>query len=157
MRIPLSNQRRPKKPPYLAVQLALVLSALLGVMLGCSGCTTTTPTAGTPAALQTFNGLYASAVQSDALVLIAADTALKSGAINAAQAKAIEKVADQVKLVLDAANSAAQLGNSSTATSNLGAAVSAIAQASSCLTLKPLTPTTFATCIVKLTPPQVQT
>lgn len=129
--------------------------------LGCSGCTTTSsPTSSgssPPTALQSFNTLYANAVSADTLVLSATDTALKAGAINAAQAKNIEAVADNIKLALDAANAAAQLGNTGTATSNLGAAVSAIAQASSCLTLKPLTPTTFAMCIVKLSPPKVQT
>lgn len=155
MRIPLSNQRRPRHP-FLAVPLPLLALALSLAILGSNGCQTTA-TGTAPTALQTFEGLYSSAVSADTLVLTATDTALKAGAINAAQAKKIEAVADSIKAVLDAANGAAQLGNTATANANLASALGSIAIASACLTQKPLTPTTFATCTAKLNPPTVQT
>jgi hypothetical protein len=125
------------------------------VTLGFNGCAT--PAGGTPpTALQTFETLYTSAVTADTLVLTTTDSALKSGLINAAQAKKVEGVADSIKAVLDAANAAAQLGNTATANANLASALGGITIASACLTAKPLTPTTFASCIAKLTPPTVQ-
>jgi hypothetical protein len=139
----------------LILLLLLILSAaILGALSGCQS----TPTTGTPpTALQTFEGLYTGAVTADTLVLTATDTALKAGAINAAQARKVEGVADSIKIVLDAANSAAQLGNTATANANLASALGSVAVISACLTAKPLTPTTFAACTAKLSPPTVQT
>ena len=155
MRLPLSNQR--PRQPFLIVPPRLLLIALSLAILGFSGCQSTPTTGSPPTALQTFQTMYASAVTADTLVLTATDTALKAGAINAAQAQKVESIADSIKAVLDAANAAAQLGNTATANANLASALGGVAVVSACLTAKPLTPTTFATCTAKLSAPQVQT
>lgn len=154
----LSPLLSPRLHPMLILLLLLILSA--AILGGLSGCQSAPPTANTstpPTALQSFEAMYTSAVTADTLVLTATDTALKAGAINAAQAKKIEGVADSIKIVLDAANSAAQLGNTATANANLANALGSVAVVSACLTAKPLTPTTFAACTAKLSPPLVQT
>lgn len=150
----LSRLLSPRLHPMLILLLLLTLSAAI---LGFSGCQSTQTTGTAPTALQSFQSLYSGAVTADTLVLTATDTALKAGAISAAQAKQVEGVADSIKAVLDAANAAAQLGNTATANANLASALSSVAVVSACLTAKPLTPTTFAACTAKLTPPTVQT
>jgi len=128
---------------------------LLLPLLLCDACTTaTTAASGTapPTALQTFDALYANAVQAEDLVLVTSTSALNSKFISATQAKKILSVLDSVKAALDAANAAAQVGSIGSATGNLAAALGPIAILSSCLTSKPLTIAIFETCAVKLTP-----
>lgn len=137
---------RPLFPP----RLLLLAAALLLSLDACQ----TVPASGTiPTTLQTFDALYSSAVSADDLVIKTATVALASGFISPAQAKKILAVTDQVKGVLDAANTAAQVGNSGLATGNLAAAMGPIALLSACLTVKPLTIASFSTCTVKLAPP----
>lgn len=96
--------------------------------------------------------LYANAVSADDLVIRTSTAALASGLISASQAATILKITDSVKAALDVANAAAQAGSTGTATGNLAAALGPIAILSACLTVKPLTAATFATCAIKLTP-----
>ena len=126
--------------------------------LALEGCPTlTTATTGTAPAtvLQTFETLYANAVQADDLVIKTATVALQSGAITAQQAKRVLSVTDAVKAALDAANAAAQLGNSATANGNLAQALGPIAILSACLTAKPLTTAGFTACTAQLAAPVV--
>jgi hypothetical protein len=102
--------------------------------------------------LQTFNTLYANAVSIDDLVIKEATIALNSGLISTVQAKKILAITDSVKTALDAANSAAQIGNTGIASGNLAQALGPIAILSACLTSHPLTIATFDVCTVKLTP-----
>jgi hypothetical protein len=115
-------------------------------------------TGGTPAtALQTFDTIYAGAVQAETLALQGTTAALNAKAITATQAKKVESALDAVKTVLDASHGAALAGNTGLATVNLSSAVGAIATISVCLTGKPLTPTTFDACMLKINVPQLET
>lgn len=135
----------------------LPLLAVLSLSLLCNACQTPA-TSGTapPTALQTFDALYANAVSADDLVIQATTVALKSGLINATQAKRVLATTDSVKAALDAANAAAQLGNTALSSSNLASALGPVAVLSACLTAKPLTPATFDACTAKLSPALVQ-
>jgi hypothetical protein len=135
---------------------AIALCSVLGLSLLLESCATTAPPAvpGAPAstALQTFDTLYSSAVSADDLVIRTSTTALQSGLITAAQATKILSVTDSVKSALDAANAAAQLGNTGLATGNLAAALGPIGVLSACLAAKPLTVATFDKCATTLAP-----
>jgi hypothetical protein len=129
----------------------------LAVPLIFSGCASTTGTASsTSTALQTFDSVYAGAVQAETLILQETTAALSAKLISPAQAQQVMNVTDGIKSVLDAANTAAQAGNSGVATANAATATAAIAAISICLTAKPLTAQGFAVCTVKLTTPAVQ-
>ena len=134
---------------------ALLLPLLVAV-LALSACQTVPPGTAPPTALQTFDAMYTNAVTADDLVITTANAAFQSGFINAAQAKQVLAVTDSVKVGLDTAYAAAQVGNPGTANGNLAAALGPIAILSACLTTKPLTPATFSACTAKLLPPQVQ-
>lgn len=84
-----------------------------------------------------------------------ATQALSSALITAPQAKRILAITDAVKAALDAANAAAQIGNLGTANGNLAAAMGPIVILSACLTIKPLTASSFTTCSAKLSAPVV--
>lgn len=133
---------------------------LASIVLLFSGCALFKPAAGAtsapPTALQTFDNLYSGALIAETLAVQSATTAVQAKLISAAQGQAVLNVTDSIKAVLDAANSAAQIGNSAAATANLAQAVGSIAIVSACLTAKPLTVATFATCTAKLAPPVVQ-
>jgi len=138
--------------------LPLLTLAFLS-LLSLEGCQATNPTtSGTPppTALQTFDLIYANAVSADDLVIKATSAALTGGLINVTQAKKILAITDSVKATLDAANAAAQGGQTALATGNLAAALGPIAILSACLTTKPLTVNSFDACAAKLSPP-VQT
>jgi hypothetical protein len=132
----------------------LLLTSVFLSLLGLESCATnpTAPGATPPTALQTFEGIYASAVTADDLVIKAATTALQANLINTMQARKVLMITDSVRAALDAANGAAQLGNTALATGNLANALGPIAILSACLTTKPLTISTFDACTAKLTP-----
>lgn len=127
---------------------------MLSLALLCEGCPLTPATPGTPAptALQTFESLYANAVSAADIVLKVAHTSVQSGLITKPQAKRVLTVVDSVKAALDAANAAAQLGDTATSSGSLASALGPIAILSACLTAKPLTPSTFDSCVAKLQP-----
>lgn len=145
---PLRCHLRPRRRLPRALLPLLVLSSSLWV----EGCQTAAPGAAPASTLQTFETLYSSAVSADDLVIKTATTAFAAGLINTAQAKKVLMVTDQVKAALDAANTAAQVGNSGLATGNLAAAMGPIALLSACLTVKPLTVASFDTCSATLKP-----
>jgi hypothetical protein len=150
-----------RPPPFrLLLWLALMPLLLLAILLS-SGCATspasTASGTGTSTALQTFDTLYSDAESAVTVAVTTATTALQSGLINQVQATQVLKVTDAIQAVLTAANAAAQVGNSGTANANLAQAVAQIAILSSCLTAKPLTVATFASCTAKLAAPAVQT
>lgn len=153
MYLPLQPFKSRLLTPPLLLPVVLGLSVLLGFL---SGCKTSTGSTTPPTALQTFASLYADAVTADTLAVSSTTTALQAGLISAPQAQAVLNATDAIKAVLDAANVAAQAGNAATANANLGQAMASVAVLSACLTAKPLTVTTFATCIQRLTVPAVQ-
>jgi hypothetical protein len=135
----------------------LRLATVLTISLLLEACATAPAAPGAPpTTLQTFDALYASAVSADDLVVKSATVALSSGWISAAQAKKVLSITDAVKAALDAANGAAQLGNLGVANGNLAQAMGPIVILSACLTIKPLTVSTFDACAAKLAPPAVQ-
>lgn len=133
------------------------LLALLSVFaLTLSACqTTSAPGTAAPTALQTFDALYQGAVTAADLVNTTSTSALTSGLITVAQAKKILAYTDAVKVALDAANAAAQGGNTGGAAGALAAAMQPIIVLSACLTQKPLTIATFDKCAVPLSQPIV--
>ncbi len=135
---------------------AVLLLLAVTVLIFLQGCQTTAPGQAPPTALQTFDALYTNAVTADDLVVKTATTALQSGLINAVQARKVQGVTNAVKIALDSAYAAAQVGNMSTASGNLGNALGPITILSACLMSKPLTVATFDACTAKLTPPTVQ-
>lgn len=137
-------------------RLPLLLLTSVFLLLSLEGCPATNPsTPGAPpaTALQTFDAIYANAVSADDIVIKTTSTALTAGLISVAQAKKILAITDSVKVALDAAYGAAQLGNPALATGNLASALGPIAILSACLATKPLTPSTFDACAAKLAPP----
>lgn len=147
------------RSPFRALQLLLLLLLVLllaPLFSGCAATATTGTASATSSTLQTFDTLYSSAVAAETIAIQTATTALNAKLISPAQATQILSVTDAVKAVLDAANAAAQVGNSGLASANLGQALGSIAIVSSCLTAKPLTVVTFAACTAKLTLPAVQ-
>jgi hypothetical protein len=139
------------------IQRLLLSSTVLALALLCEGCpTASSPGTAPPTALQTFDTLYANAVTADDVIIKTGTVALETGLINATQAKKVLAITDAVKTALDAAHGAAQLGNLGLANSNLAQALGPIATLSACLTMKPLTPSTFDSCVVRLTVPAVQ-
>lgn len=154
----LSPTRRRHRSLQVLLPLLLVLLVPLALFSGCAttatGTSTSTPTS---TALQTFDSLYSSAVTAETLAIQATTVALNSKLISPAQATQILSVTDAIKVVLDAANSAAQVGNSGLASANLAQALGSIGLVSSCLTAKPLTVASFTACTMKLTAPAVQT
>jgi hypothetical protein len=130
----------------------VLLTLLVAVAL--SGCQTTA--GGSSPALQTFDAVYAGAVQAETLIIQETSMALAGRVISPAQASNVLAVTDSVKAVLDAAKAAAMAGNSGLATANVASATAAIAALSICLTAKPLTVVSFAGCTAKLTPVAVQ-
>lgn len=133
--------------------LLLPLLGLLALSLLVDGCQTpSTSGAAPPTALQTFDALYANAVTADDLAVKAATVSLQAGLITAAQARTVLHVTDSVKVALDAARTASQLGNTALASGNLASALGPVAILSACLTSKPLTPATFETCTTRLAP-----
>lgn len=142
------------------LRLLMLLLVLLSVVLLFSGCTLFKPAASTtgapPTALQTFDALYSDALTAETLAVSTATAAVNSRLISAVQGQMVLNVTDSVKRVLDAANAAAQAGNSAVATTNLALAVGTIATVSACLTAKPLTVATFAACTARLSAPAVQ-
>lgn len=137
-------------------RLLLPLLAVLTTSLALEACQTTPATPGGTTTLQTFDALYASAVSADDLVVRTATQALASALITSTQAKRILAITDSVKAALDAANAAAQIGNLGIANGNLAQAMGPIVILSACLTIKPLTVSTFDACAAKLAPPAVQ-
>lgn len=159
--LPLSNPYSPRRrslPLALRVLLLVLLVLLLAPLFsGCaSTATSTSGSSATSSALQTFDSLYSSAVTAETLAIQAATTALNAKLISPAQATQVLNVTDAIKAVLDAANAAAQVGNSGLASANLAQALGSIGLVSSCLTAKPLTVASFAACTIKLTAPAVQ-
>lgn len=145
------------RPPLRHPLRLLPVLAILSLSLLGSGCQTQ-GSSGTvpPTALQTFDQLYANAVSAEGLVVKTATTTLQAGLISAAQAKQVLQVTDSVKAALDAAYTAAHVGNTAIANGNLAAALGPVAILSACLTIQPLTPATFNTCTAKLAPAAVQ-
>lgn len=139
--------------PRIPLALALCLALTAGLLSSCTAPGGTTPTASTP---QTFQQLYSTAVTADDLIVQAGTAALQAGAITAAQAKLVLSATDSIKAVLDAAYALSQAGNTSGASTNLASALGTIAILSTCLTQKPLTAATYATCTAHLTIPKVQ-
>lgn len=131
-----------RKFPFLLV----LLSAC--VLTACQ-----TASAPAPTALQTFDALYQGAVTAADLVNTTSTSALTSGLITPAQAKKILAYTDAVKIALDAANAAAQGGDTGGAAGALAAAMRPIIVLSACLTQKPLTIVTFDKCALPLSQP----
>lgn len=92
---------------------------------------------------QTFEQLMLTAGTVDDAVIVATDTALKSGAITAAQASKVASITDTVQTTLKAARAAYALGNSALATTTLGTANAALTKAQACITA----PATIDACL----------
>lgn len=130
--------------PLLLLLLALGLGCSVVALTGCQ--TTATGTTSAPTSLQTFDQVYSTSVQALTLILKETSVALSAGGITAAQAKTIVGYTDAIKTVLDAALAAENAANSSLATADVAQATAQIAAIGICLTQKPLTAATFATC-----------
>lgn len=116
-------------------KLLLILPLLI-----LSACATTST------APKTFNEVYADALTADDLVVQAATTALNAGLINSAQATNIQKITIDARNLLTAAQIAFTAGNSALANQNVVSATATLVAMSLCLTQKPLTVATFASC-----------
>lgn len=92
---------------------------------------------------QTFNQLLLTAGTVDDAVVVAIDTALKSGAITAAQAQKVATITDSVQTTLAAAKAANALGQTAVATSQLSLATASLTKAQACITA----PTTLDACL----------
>jgi len=108
-------------------------------------------------ALQTFNDVYSAAVTADDLAVQAATTALTSGLITSAQAQAVQNITKTAMNLLTAAQTAFTAGDQATANKNVSAASATLVALSLCLTQKPLTTATFATCAAHVPAPVVTT
>ena len=111
---------------------------LLASLLALSACATTS--------VKTFDQIYADALTADDAVVVAATAALNAGLITSAQAAAVQKVTIDAKNLLTAAQIAFTAGNQIAANSDVVAAAATLAAMGLCLTQKPLTFTTFASC-----------
>ena len=112
---------------------------ILPLLLLLSACASTS-------ALATFNEVYAAAVTADDVAVQSATTALNSGLITSAQAQSIQNITQTAMSLLTAAEAAYTAGDQLTANKNVSAASATLVALSLCLTQKPLTTTTFATC-----------
>lgn len=117
---------------------------LLPLLLLLSSCATTS--------VKTFDTIYADALTADDAVVVAATAALNAGLISSAQAISIQKVTTDAKNLLTAAQTAFTAGNSIAANSDVIAATATLAAMSLCLTEKPLTVASFATCAASVPP-----
>jgi hypothetical protein len=106
------------------------------------GCATTS--------VKTFDQIYTDAVTANDVIVQATTTALTAGLISSAQASAVQKITTDAMNVLTAAQTAFTAGNSIAANSDVVAATATLAAMSLCLTEKPLTVATFATCVARV-------
>jgi hypothetical protein len=112
---------------------------LLALLLGCATTSSTT-------ALQTFTDVYNAAVTADDLAVQAGTAALSAGLITSAQAQSVQNITITAMGLLNAAQTAFTAGNQVGANQNVAAATATLVSLSLCLTQKPLTTSTFATC-----------
>jgi len=99
--------------------------------------------------------VYTAAVTADDLAVQAATTALNSGLITSAQAAAVQKITTDAMGLLTAAQAAFTAGDQITANKNVAAATATLVSLSICLTTKPLTVATFASCAAAVPAPAV--
>lgn len=93
--------------------------------------------------VQTFNDLMLAAGTMDDAVVVAIDTAFKSGVITAAQAQKVATITDSVQTTLKAAKAANALGQTAMATSQLSLATGSLTKAQACITA----PATIDACL----------
>jgi hypothetical protein len=123
------------------------------LILAAAGCASTSSTT----ALQTFNDVYNAAVAADDLAVQAGTAALNSGLITSAQAQSVQNITTTAMALLNAAQTAFTAGNQVAANQNVATATASLVSLSLCLTQKPLTTATFATCAAHIPAPVVTT
>jgi hypothetical protein len=93
--------------------------------------------------VQTFNQLLLTTGTLDDAVVVATDTALKAGAITAAQAQKVASITDSAQTALGAARAAYAAGQVNTAAGSLSVATAALTKAQACITA----PATIDACL----------
>ena len=108
--------------------------------------------ASTPSSLKTFDDVYNAAITADDFVVTTATAALTSGLITSSQATEIQKITVDASNLLTAAKTAFTAGNQALANQNVVQATATLVAMSLCLSEKPLTVATFASCAVAVPP-----